>query len=1172
MYGNNWQATTKRPITSDGAEGSDSDDDLSVASQQAEAEPNEPCLADDVGIIPRCINELFAILSSKYTPDGYTLSMQMMQIYNERIYDLICDPKHHHPLAIRDDPHSPYTVNGMAFKGVAIPGLSVYNISSKAEALKLLSQALSSKISRTTDYNNMSSRSHTIVQLNVHIEEALGSPGSAEEGGEVRFIRKSSLMLVDLAGSEKWRDSLYNTADTPTKSKANTAKEVAEMNFINSSLHNLGHVIACLVENTASGTNSLTAGDAWETSSQSSQTSVQPSVKHKHIPFRDSLLTRILQRVFYVGRTIFLVTIYSNAAQTQVIEETYNSLLFANRASKVKMVLVSQPVTKSIGNGSGTGVSVVAALQEEVRLLKAQLAGGLATAACAMCVSLQASVADLVQENSSLKEQLASLRKYYDITPSTASRAFETVSISVANSVEYSPCKPMDEVNESMEASRFPFPTPKKKGRKGGVDVGNSIDGDGGIAFGQESTASASARASASAAIAGGDEKVGEEAVEFSAVAAVPVAIPMVVLAAAPAAAPAVAVSAVAAPTASAAVRASASLALPSVPAPSASTSPVRTSTTAATAVDGNCKKHGLHACVLCALFESPAPAAAAPVLAPVSSSVTSLGPPTATAAHRPWSGKALEESSATALWENPFASQPTATVSAAVSTGLASKYPSPVSAAHRPISGHKALDPYPAPIAVEAYRPSNSFRPDPVQAQGMPATGLSVFGGDGSTGPVKPAPSVYGSHGSGFHSTFPSSSAASSPAAAYSSYPSQQPYQPQQHLQQAVVSPPKEQGHCSSHNLKNCLLCSMRSSQSNMSSAVQQGGYSGYGGQEQGYGGQVSSQPQQQQQQQPAYGSSHGNNAVSMIYGQQPLPNPLSNSYQQLQFNQASSSNYQPQHQPYHQPSFQMPSQQQYQQPSYQPQQQQQPLQQPMPNPLGSSVPSHQPLKSSPNKQSKKDKNRSSAEHTSTHSDQDIMPWDTQRAAPSAAVLPPLLRPVPSDSYVSTLDSKAEDDIMFAFFQKPKSSTSTGNSTGNSTGHSAGSSRLETLHSLQSTEDLSTSPVIGIRRLLKAGHKTKQEGGVLRSTSSPLPMPAVAMPLPEVRDDQFLPKYIEEESDEEDAPEEHAAVEGGAAGGAGAGGEKKKKKKVKKKVKMTKKKSALPAVAPVTGGPLGRR
>lgn len=175
----------------------------------------------------------------------------------------------------------------------------MYQIDSKEEAFKLIKKSMKNKAIRSTDFNNVSSRSHTVLQLLVFTEET--------NQDSIKLVKRSTLSLIDLAGSEKWRSSLSVTSQNNTVN-SEIDQQVKEMTNINSSLHVLGNCIAKLI-----GSDS------------------------KHIPYRDSILTRLLQNTLNGnGKSIIIATIHSD---DDYMEENWSTLQFASRASRVKVTL-----------------------------------------------------------------------------------------------------------------------------------------------------------------------------------------------------------------------------------------------------------------------------------------------------------------------------------------------------------------------------------------------------------------------------------------------------------------------------------------------------------------------------------------------------------------------------------------------------------------------------------------------------------------------------------------------------------------------------------------------------------------------------------------------------------------------------------------------------------------
>ena len=304
------------------------------------------------------------------------LDFQILQIYNEKIYDLLHDKKRQNPLPIREGGNSDTWAN------VHVRGLSVYRIDSKEDAFRLIKKAIRNKAVRSTDFNNVSSRAHTVLQIFTSIEE--------DSSDGLKIVRKSTLSLVDLAGSEKWRASLSVSSTNPAASE--TDAQVKEMTNINTSLHVLGNCISGLIEN-----------------------------DRRHIPYRDSVLTRLLQTTLSgQGKSIIVATIHSDA---DYLDENYSTLQFASRASKIKVSLSAnwsvmgqderwnlaeaQKTIKQLRQqllDAGKGVSL---LSSQSLTVKGQ---------CGSCVDsaqrmegLEKKVETLVAENERLKALVASL-------------------------------------------------------------------------------------------------------------------------------------------------------------------------------------------------------------------------------------------------------------------------------------------------------------------------------------------------------------------------------------------------------------------------------------------------------------------------------------------------------------------------------------------------------------------------------------------------------------------------------------------------------------------------------------------------------------------------------------------------------------------------------------------
>eukprot|EP00599_Poterioochromonas_sp_BG-1_P003111 CAMPEP_0173154414 /NCGR_PEP_ID=MMETSP1105-20130129/13468_1 /TAXON_ID=2985 /ORGANISM="Ochromonas sp., Strain BG-1" /LENGTH=1305 /DNA_ID=CAMNT_0014070589 /DNA_START=8 /DNA_END=3926 /DNA_ORIENTATION=+ len=332
----------------------DSDNDSVLPMNDPLKETSSSSSSESLGIIPRCIADLFETLERECESNPgfiYSVSCQILQIYNEKIYDLLTDKKRKNPLPLREfgSNHHQSQANNQQSSTVYVRGISVYQIDSKEEAFHLIKKSMKNKVIRATDFNNISSRSHTVVQFFVSIEEeeegsgSRGKNGGNSNEGGLKIIRRSTLSLIDLAGSEKWRPSLS------VNGVAETEAQVKEMTNINTSLHVLGNCIAKLIETVPSNTPALDSRGN--------------TMANKHIPFRDSVLTRLLQNTLSGnGKSIIVATIHSD---TDYMEENYSTLQFASRASKVKVTLTANV-------GITEQISLVEA-QRHIKLLQQQL-------------------------------------------------------------------------------------------------------------------------------------------------------------------------------------------------------------------------------------------------------------------------------------------------------------------------------------------------------------------------------------------------------------------------------------------------------------------------------------------------------------------------------------------------------------------------------------------------------------------------------------------------------------------------------------------------------------------------------------------------------------------------------------------------------------------------------
>lgn len=186
---------------------------------------------DGRGVIPRIVEQIFASIMSSPGTIEYTVRVSYMEIYMEKIRDLL-QPQNDN-LPVHEEKN----------RGVYVKGLLEIYVSSVQEVYEVMRRGGAARAVSATNMNQESSRSHSIFVITVTQKNV--ETGSAKSG---------QLFLVDLAGSEKVGK---------TGASGQTLEEAKK---INKSLSALGMVI-----------NALTDG------------------KSSHVPYRDSKLTRILQ-------------------------------------------------------------------------------------------------------------------------------------------------------------------------------------------------------------------------------------------------------------------------------------------------------------------------------------------------------------------------------------------------------------------------------------------------------------------------------------------------------------------------------------------------------------------------------------------------------------------------------------------------------------------------------------------------------------------------------------------------------------------------------------------------------------------------------------------------------------------------------------------------------------
>jgi len=242
------------------------------------------------GVIPRAARQLFDAIRAGPNDVEFVLRCSLLEVYSEQMRDLL-DPSNQ-GLRVKELPH----------RGVYVDGLTQEFAVCEDDVLDILHMGQRMRAVASTRLNQHSSRSHVLFVLTC--EQKL--PDGTEKVGK--------LSLVDLAGSENVGKSgaLYMGGQVLEEAKK-----------INCSLSALGNTIQALAE------------------------------KRPHVPYRDSLLTRVLQETLGGNcKTTLLVTC---APSEEHSSQTLSSLRFATRARsvcnhvKVNLIHSAEQLTLLVG-------------------------------------------------------------------------------------------------------------------------------------------------------------------------------------------------------------------------------------------------------------------------------------------------------------------------------------------------------------------------------------------------------------------------------------------------------------------------------------------------------------------------------------------------------------------------------------------------------------------------------------------------------------------------------------------------------------------------------------------------------------------------------------------------------------------------------------------------------
>lgn len=266
--------------------------------------------SEDPGIIFLTMRELYAKIEDLKDTKVFDISLSFLEIYNETIKDLLNPETNCKKLAIREDSQ----------KRIKVSNLSKHKPQNVEEVMQLIIKGNTNRTVSPTEANLTSSRSHAILQINI-----IQKNKTADLIEEHTF---GTLSIIDLAGSER---------ACGTKNRGARLNEGAN---INKSLLALGNCINALCD----------------------------SKKKRHIPYRDSKLTRLLK--FSLDGNCKTVMIVCISPGSNHYDETLNTLKYANRAKEIKTKIIRNQ--HNLDRHVGSYLKMITEQKQEIDELKAK--------------------------------------------------------------------------------------------------------------------------------------------------------------------------------------------------------------------------------------------------------------------------------------------------------------------------------------------------------------------------------------------------------------------------------------------------------------------------------------------------------------------------------------------------------------------------------------------------------------------------------------------------------------------------------------------------------------------------------------------------------------------------------------------------------------------------------
>ncbi|PLB54302.1 putative kinesin family protein [Aspergillus steynii IBT 23096] len=296
-------------------------------------------IATSPGVIPLAITDIFSFI--RETPHReFLLRVSYLEIYNEKIHDLLSASG---PNGAAGPQQEEIKLREDSKRGVYATPLKEEIVQSPTQLLRVIARGDHARRTGSTQFNARSSRSHAVVQIVVESRERVPANTSQDRrsGMAPGGVRVSTLSLIDLAGSER---------------AAEDKERRTEGAHINKSLLTLGTIISRL-------------------SDDKDKPASTADREGRHLPYRDSKLTRLLQPALSGNSLVsILCTIQLGGAANLQVAETLNTLKFAARA-KNSIVSHARRAEEAFGSGGGDAGSrvLLERYRVEIQALRGQL-------------------------------------------------------------------------------------------------------------------------------------------------------------------------------------------------------------------------------------------------------------------------------------------------------------------------------------------------------------------------------------------------------------------------------------------------------------------------------------------------------------------------------------------------------------------------------------------------------------------------------------------------------------------------------------------------------------------------------------------------------------------------------------------------------------------------------